>query len=395
MFTPSPPKRDLPPPDRPLNDERSESVSYSSLPDSSCLVSGGSFHLTFVLQPIVSPTQSPFRARQLPSRRASRILSTGLPYPNPRKQSLVHGESSSDPFFGTDKSAHSSRTTLKRRSSTSLIVDGLPGGKILSSFPSPPPPQISWNPNMSPYPRTPQSPISSPRLPLFPPPTPSQAPSPSSQIEPDDDLYALGPSSDHAFAEPEGFASTQLSYNPNAHVQSPPSQPLKEYERALRKLYASPNAEFRSVEQFQAAWVLTQPEPSFNVYVEKTGAGKTTALQLAASMIPSDRTIVYISPYNVLSQTIPGHMQRIGLSCLKFSPDMVEFPQILILPLEMVPRPSVAKVLKMLCKTNKLCAIVMDEIRTHTLPFFFSFSFPICAQDLNRYYIFYFRWNRD
>lgn len=142
-----------------------------------------------------------------------------------------------------------------------------------------------------------------------------------------------------------------------------PLQVDRQYEMALKRLYSDTNAQFRSLQQFQACWALNELKGEYVVYVERTGGGKTTVLQLAASMKSLDQVVVYVSPYNVLTTLLPAEMRGVHLRCALYSNNMNDIPQILVIPLEKMVEIGVKELLNSLYGMGRLYGIVVDEIR--------------------------------
>lgn len=142
-----------------------------------------------------------------------------------------------------------------------------------------------------------------------------------------------------------------------------PSEIDATYLDALRVVLHNNDASFTSVEQYQAAYILTQDIPSVNLFVTGTGTGKTVSVQIAAFLRGAPYTVLYVAPYNVIASDMLQRFPDAYSSCRIYEANGVNNPRVLIVGLETFGEEGFQKFVRQQVENGWMYGVVVDEIR--------------------------------
>lgn len=150
----------------------------------------------------------------------------------------------------------------------------------------------------------------------------------------------------------------------------PPVLPQNIDPRSLQRLKEAGFQRFRSIEQYQAYWLLKQRSHHL-LYVAGTGSGKTMAYQLAMKSLGPEFQCVLLLPYRSLYSEMLERMHSFGLSAVHYDP-REEFPNaqvIITSPGSLLQNEGLRAGIRASAGGNKMFAIIFDEAVCSTLFF--------------------------
>jgi superfamily II DNA or RNA helicase len=142
----------------------------------------------------------------------------------------------------------------------------------------------------------------------------------------------------------------------------PPVLPTAVDPRSLQRLNEAGFSEFKSLEQYQAYWLLKQRSHHF-LYIGGTGSGKTMTFQLVMRSLGPEYQCVLLLPYRSLYTEMENRMRSIGLSAAQYDSEQ-EFRRtqvVITSPGTLVQSARLRAAIKAAANNNKMLGIIFDE----------------------------------